>query len=245
MCKGADTVIFERLAKDQDTESCLSHLEEFAAEGLRTLCIAQRKISQAEYDNWSKIHDKAAASLIDRSQALDDAAELIEKDLELLGATAIEDKLQEGVPDTIFTLQQAGIKVWVLTGDRQETAINIGYSCKLLNENTNLVICNEENAAATKSYLHKQLGILRKAASDEFSALIIDGKALDYALLPDIAQYLLEVACLCKAVVCCRVSPLQKAQVVNLVKKNKQAITLAIGDGANDVGMIQAAHIGM
>jgi len=85
------------------------------------------------------IYDQAAATINGRGEALDKAAEVIEKDMFLLGATAIEDKLQDGVPDTIHTLQMAGIKVWVLTGDRQETAINIGMSCRLITESMNLV----------------------------------------------------------------------------------------------------------
>ncbi|KAG8806229.1 hypothetical protein FRC17_005113, partial [Serendipita sp. 399] len=126
-CKGADTVILERLSPNQPyTDATLVHLEDYATEGLRTLCIASREIPEAEYKEWSAIYDKAAQTINGRGEALDQAAELIEKNMFLLGATAIEDKLQDGVPDTIHTLQMAGIKVWVLTGDRQETAINIG-----------------------------------------------------------------------------------------------------------------------
>jgi phospholipid-transporting ATPase len=138
--KGADTVILERLNKHQPyTEKTMAHLEDYATEGLRTLCIAFREIPELEYKQWSAIYDQAAATINGRGEALDQAAELIEKDLFLLGATAIEDKLQDGVPDTIHTLQMAGIKVWVLTGDRQETAINIGMSCRLISESMNLV----------------------------------------------------------------------------------------------------------
>jgi phospholipid-transporting ATPase len=113
--------------------------QEYATEGLRTLCIAYRDVPDAEYREWSAIYDQAAHTINGRGEALDGAAELIEKDMFLLGATAIEDKLQDGVPDTIHTLQMAGIKVWVLTGDRQETAINIGMSCRLISESMNLV----------------------------------------------------------------------------------------------------------
>jgi phospholipid-transporting ATPase len=118
-----------------------------------------RDIPDNEYRQWAQIYAQAAATINGRGEALDKAAEIIEKDLTLLGATAIEDKLQEGVPDTIHTLQMAGIKVrqtmaltfacilvahllpqvWVLTGDRQETAINIGMSCRLISESMNLV----------------------------------------------------------------------------------------------------------
>lgn len=98
-----------------------------------------REISEQEYRQWVQIYDKAASTIVGRGDELDKAAEIIERNMFLLGATAIEDKLQEGVPETIHTLQSAGIKVWVLTGDRQETAINIGLSCRLISESMNLV----------------------------------------------------------------------------------------------------------
>jgi len=116
-----------------------SRIQDYATEGLRTLCVAYREMSESEYKQWTAIYDQAASTINGRGEALDKAAEIIEKDMFLLGATAIEDKLQEGVPDAIHTLQLAGIKVWVLTGDRQETAINIGMSCRLITESMNLV----------------------------------------------------------------------------------------------------------
>ncbi|KZO96121.1 phospholipid-translocating P-type ATPase [Calocera viscosa TUFC12733] len=248
-CKGADTVILERVAKDQPyTEATLAHLEDYATDGLRTLCLAMREIPEAEYRTWSAIYEQAAATVNGRGEALDKAAEAIEKDMFLLGATAIEDKLQEGVPDAIHTLQQAGIKVWVLTGDRQETAINIGLSCRLISENMNLVIVNEETAHDTKAFIDKRLAAVksqRAAGELEDLGLVIDGKSLGFALEKEISAAFLELAIMCKAVICCRVSPLQKALVVKLVKKNRKSILLAIGDGANDVSMIQAAHVGV
>ena len=159
---------------------CYFFAQDYATEGLRTLCLAYRDISETEYVEWSKVYDQAASTLTGRSDALDHAAELIERDMTLLGATAIEDKLQEGVPDTIHTLQMAGIKVWVLTGDRQETAINIGMSCRLISESMNLVCCfsvyflyvgmlrlsfkviiNEENAHDTKEFINKRLSAIK------------------------------------------------------------------------------------
>lgn len=119
-----------------------------------------REISTEEYAEWSAVYEKASTTLVDRAQELDDAAELIEKDMLLLGATAIEDKLQDGVPDTIHTLHEANIKVWVLTGDRQETAINIGYSCKLLTEEMDLMICDQEDHMSTKSFMEEKLAQL-------------------------------------------------------------------------------------
>ncbi|KAI8983931.1 hypothetical protein BDF20DRAFT_815946 [Mycotypha africana] len=249
-CKGADTVILERLNQHRNlyTKSTLEHLENFASEGLRTLCFAMRDIPEEEYKKWSTIYDKASTTLINRAQELDDAAELIEKDMFLLGASAIEDKLQDGVPETIHTLHEANIKVWVLTGDRQETAINIGYSCKLLTEEMDLIICDEQDHSATKIFLEEKLAhimTVSKHSSHDSFAFVIEGKALTYALEKDLERTFFEVATRCKAVVCCRVSPLQKALVVKVVKKFSKSILLAIGDGANDVSMIQAAHVGV
>ncbi|KAF9366256.1 hypothetical protein BGX34_004707 [Mortierella sp. NVP85] len=249
-CKGADTVILERLGSDNEfVDATMQHLEDYATEGLRTLCIAMREIPENEYQSWAQIYDRAATTIQNRSEELDKAAELIEKNLFLLGATAIEDKLQDGVPETIHTLQQAGIKVWVLTGDRQETAINIGYSCKLIQEDMSLIICNEQTHWETKTFLETKLkaikSTMQRGDDMEPLALIIDGKSLGFALEKDIEKILLELAVMCKAVVCCRVSPLQKALVVKLVKRNSSSILLAIGDGANDVSMIQAAHVGV
>ncbi|ODQ63622.1 aminophospholipid translocase that maintains membrane lipid asymmetry in post-golgi secre [Nadsonia fulvescens var. elongata DSM 6958] len=250
-CKGADTVILERLSDTNNpfVESTLRHLEDFASEGLRTLCLATRVVSDSEYATWAVHFNKASTSLGNRSQALDDAAELIEKDLYLLGATAIEDKLQDGVPETIRVLQEAGIKIWVLTGDRQETAINIGMSCKLLSEDMSLLMVNELDREATRYNINKKLAAIRGqvASSAELDtlALVIDGKSLGYALEPELEKDFLDLAVMCKAVICCRVSPLQKALVVKLVKRHLKALLLAIGDGANDVSMIQAAHVGV
>lgn len=251
-CKGADTVILERLSPDQNpfVDATLRHLEDFAAEGLRTLCIALRIIPEEEYRAWLKVYTDASVALDGRAEKLDAAAEQIEKNLFLLGATAIEDKLQDGVPETIHTLQDAGIKVWVLTGDRQETAINIGMLCKLLSEDMNLLIVNEETKEDTRYNLEEKIRALNGhqvlKADTDLLALIIDGHSLGFALEPDLSDKLLEIAVKCKAVICCRVSPLQKALVVKMVKlKKKGLILLAIGDGANDVLMIQAAHVGV
>lgn len=250
--KGADTVILERLNENNPhVEVTLRHLEEYASEGLRTLCLAMREVPEHEFQEWYKVFDAAQVTVGgNRAEELDKAAELIEHDFFLLGATAIEDRLQDGVPETIHTLQEAGIKVWVLTGDRQETAINIGMSCKLLSEDMMLLIVNEETAEATRDNIQKKMDAIKNQGDAtiemETLALVIDGKSLTYALEKDLEKLFLDLAVMCKAVICCRVSPLQKAMVVKLVKKyQKESILLAIGDGANDVSMIQAAHIGI
>ena len=207
-CKGADTVILERLGKENPTvETTLQHLEEYATEGLRTLCLAMREIPEEELQQWLQIFDKANSTVSgSRGEELDKAADIIEHDFFLLGATAIEDKLQDGVPDTIHTLQEAGIKIWVLTGDRQETAINIGMSCKLISEDMTLLIVNEDNAPATRANLENKLIAIKNQSTGgaelETLALVIDGKSLTFALEKDMEKIFLELAVMCKAVIC-------------------------------------------
>uniref|UniRef100_A0A3B3TMN4 Phospholipid-transporting ATPase n=1 Tax=Poecilia latipinna TaxID=48699 RepID=A0A3B3TMN4_9TELE len=246
-CKGADNVIFERLTEaSQYKDLTIAHLEQFATEGLRTLCFAYVDLEEGAYQEWLKEYNRVSTELKDRTQKLEECYELLEKNLMLLGATAIEDRLQAGVPDTIATLMRAGIKIWVLTGDKQETAINIGYSCRLVTHGMSLIIVNEDSLDATRATLTTHCSSLGDSLRKENElALIIDGQTLKYALSFELRQAFLDLALSCKAVICCRVSPLQKSEIVDMVKKHVKAITLAIGDGANDVGMIQTAHVGV
>ncbi|NXI58332.1 AT8B1 ATPase, partial [Chloroceryle aenea] len=290
-CKGADTVIYERLhPRNLQREATEEALDIFANETLRTLCLCYRDISQDEFEAWNKKFLEASVATTNRDEALDKVYEEIEKNLILLGATAIEDKLQDGVPETISRLSKADIKIWVLTGDKKETAENIGFSCELLTEET--TICyGEDTSALLQTRLENQRN--RAGSSTHSSlkmnepffqgsrdrALIITGSWLNEILLekkkkkkklklkfPRTAEEkqkqmeerrraeaykeqqqknFVDLACECRAVICCRVTPKQKAMVVELVKKYKKAITLAIGDGANDVNMIKTAHIGV
>ncbi|XP_052727590.1 phospholipid-transporting ATPase 3 isoform X4 [Vigna angularis] len=268
-CKGADTVIYERLANISNSIKKVTreHLEQFGSAGLRTLCLAYKELHPDVYESWNEKFIQAKSSLNDREKKLDEVAELIENDLILIGSTAIEDKLQEGVPACIETLQRAGIKIWVLTGDKIETAINIAYACNLINnEMKQFVISSEtdairevedrgdqvEIARFIKEEVKKELKKCLEEAQNYFHslsgpklALVIDGKCLMYALDPSLRVMLLNISLNCHSVVCCRVSPLQKAQVTSMVKKGAHKITLSIGDGANDVSMIQAAHVGV
>ncbi|XP_078255336.1 phospholipid-transporting ATPase IA isoform X2 [Rhinoraja longicauda] len=246
-CKGADTVIYERLAESSRyRDITLKHLEQFATEGLRTLCFTVADISEMMYQDWLEVYQRASTALQNRILKLEESYELIEKNLQLLGATAIEDRLQDNVPETIETLSKADIKIWILTGDKQETAVNIGYACKLLTKNMGLMVLNAHTLDTTRETLIHHCNTLGDALrKDNDFALIIDGKTLKYALTFGVRQSFLDLALSCKAVICCRVSPLQKSEIVEMVKKQVKVITLAIGDGANDVGMIQTAHVGV
>lgn len=283
LCKGADSIIYGRLSKAYNDRTLLDktseHLEQFATEGLRTLCIAQRELTWSQYIEWDKRHKAAASSLDNREAKMEEVADSIERELILLGGTAIEDRLQDGVPEAISVLAEAGIKLWVLTGDKVETAINIGFSCNLLGNDMELLLLktklsDEEVISANitnydtlsesnlidyliSHYLSKYFqmkGSIEEleAATEDHSppdsgfGVVVDGDALKLALVdPDTRRKFLLLCKQCKAVLCCRVSPAQKAAVVKLVKDTLDVMTLAIGDGSNDVAMIQAADVGV
>ncbi|NXE02152.1 AT8B3 ATPase, partial [Chaetorhynchus papuensis] len=295
--KGADTVILDRLRRRGPNETLTERaLDRFAEETLRTLCVASREVSEAEFRAWSRRHREAAVLLQDRARELDRLYEEMEQNLQLLGATAIEDKLQDGVPETIQLLKLGNIKVWVLTGDKQETAMNIGYACRLLTHDMEILEEKEVSSCPTPASSHseilqaywesnnnlsgsgdapcsRRLSQQRPEAPCHQRAIIISGDFLDKILHTGevlkekkgwpwrwlccdgakasqeqgglVEKAFVELATSCQAVICCRVTPKQKALMVQLVKKHKKAVTLAIGDGANDVNMIKTADIGV
>lgn len=250
-CKGADSIIYSRLRLGEQPElrrSTAEHLEIFAREGLRTLCVAQRELSEDEYRDWIKKHDIAAAAVHGREEKMEEVSDSIERDLFLLGGTAIEDRLQDGVPETIAVLAEAGIKLWVLTGDKVETAINIGFSCNLLDNEMDLILFKldedniEEASKLLDQYLMDHFNMtgseeeLKRAKKDHnppapTHALVIDGDALKIVLEDELKMKFLLLCKQCKAVLCCRVSPSQKAAVCQMVKKGLDVMTLSIGDG--------------
>jgi phospholipid-translocating ATPase len=263
-CKGADSMIYSRLIPSEQKQlraDTGEHLEMFAREGLRTLCIAQREIPEEEYEEWNRDYDIAANAVAGREEKLEEVSDRIEDHLWLVGGTAIEDRLQDGVPESISLLGRAGIKLWVLTGDKVETAINIGFSCNLLDNDMDLVILKvtDDNLSSMEAQLDEKLAIFGLTGSEEelaaaqtdheppppTHAVIIDGDTLKLALDATLRRKFLLLCRKCRSVLCCRVSPSQKAAVVNMVKTGLDCLTLAIGDGANDVAMIQEAHVGV
>lgn len=261
LCKGADSIIFDRLSKNgrMYEEATTRHLNEYGESGLRTLALSYRKLEESEYNAWNNEFIKAKTSIgSDRDAMLEKVSDMMERDLILVGATAVEDKLQKGVPQCIDKLAQAGLKIWVLTGDKMETAINIGFSCSLLRQGMKQICITAMNSdrlaqdskEAVKENILMQMtnaSQMIKLEKDPHAAfaLIIDGKTLSYALEDDMKHQFLGLAVDCASVICCRVSPKQKALVTRLVKEGTGKTTLAIGDGANDVGMIQEADIGV
>ncbi|CAJ2661079.1 probable phospholipid-transporting ATPase 4 [Trifolium pratense] len=261
LCKGADSIIFDRLSKNgkKYLDATSRHLNEYGEVGLRTLALAYRNLDEQEYSDWNDEFQKAKTTVGPvRDAMLEKVSDSMERELILVGATAVEDKLQKGVPQCIDKLAQAGLKIWVLTGDKMETAINIGFSCSLLRQGMKQICISTANSDSvindgkevikdnilTQITNASQLMKLEKDPHAAF-ALIIDGKTLTYALEDDVKHQFLALAVECASVICCRVSPKQKALVTRLVKEGTGKTTLAIGDGANDVGMIQEADIGV
>ncbi|XP_071693969.1 phospholipid-transporting ATPase 6-like [Rutidosis leptorrhynchoides] len=260
-CKGADTIIFDRLASNGKMylESTTKHLNDYGDAGMRTLALAYKKLEESEYSNWAeKFHKAQIASGPNREELLEELSDSMERELTLVGSTAVEDKLQKGVPECIDRLALAGLKIWVLTGDKMETAINIGFSCSLLRQGMKqicIVVDAEMLAESGKNVIKEniltqitnaaQMIQNKKDTRNSPFALIIEGKTLTYALEDDLKFQFLNLAVNCASVICCRVSPKQKALVVRLVKEGTGRTTLGIGDGANDVGMIKEADIGI
>lgn len=291
-CKGADSTILPQLAPTDDFMMqqmifrTQQHLNSYARQGLRVLVMAKRTLSDAEYDNWLRKHNEAPLVLENRERRIRESYSRLETNLTLLGATGIEDRLQDGVPETISALISAGIVVWVLTGDKPETAINVAYSAKLFSPQMELLKLSARSKDAAEStimfYLAdieqesppdigmasgppglNQVGVFARANispdsttsqlqrgplhSNKKRALVVDGKTLTYILdqRSNLQKPFLQLTRYCSSVLCCRATPLQKAYIVRVVKQQLKMRTLAIGDGANDVSMIQTADVGI
>lgn len=231
-----DAAVFDR---------CFEHVNEYASEGLRTLLFGYRYISGPDYASWKKIYREAATSLVNRQQLIEAAAELIEKDFDLAGATAIEDRLQAGVPETIDKLRRANIQVWMLTGDKRETAINIAHSARICKPFSEIFIID-----ATAGDLHEKITSTLVDVGRGMiphSVLVVDGQTLSVIEQDDTLRIMFfDLVVRVDSVVCCRAAPIQKANLVKSIRKTvPKSLTLAIGDGANDIAMIQASHVGV
>ncbi|ORY71498.1 uncharacterized protein BCR38DRAFT_331668 [Pseudomassariella vexata] len=227
-------------------ERCFQHIDDFASEGLRILLYGYRYIEEAEYSSWKNVYHDATTSLVDRQERIEAAGEMIEQEFELAGATAIEDKLQAGVPDTIDKLRRANIKVWMLTGDKRETAINIAHSariCKPFSEVYILDATVDEDLQERMTAIYVDVG----RGTIAHSVVVVDGHTLGLIEKDEPLKLLFfELVIRIDAVICCRASPSQKAMLVKSIRDtDPSSLTLAIGDGANDVPMIQASHVGI
>ena len=267
-CKGADSIIEQRLSKNSNSQILTQskyYVDKFSAQGLRTLFVAMKVISNKEYSTFAKELNEALMSLTDKDKKVNEACDKIEKNLYLIGTTIVEDKLQDKVPETIRDLRLADIKIWMLTGDKMNTAYNIGLSCNLISiDMKTFNICGIEPKVDSLT-----LEIINKSERDEviynfakdfnkfkgefdsmekpkFGILVDEKALLTINEDTEIQKIFLDIAKDAVAVICCRVSPLQKSQVVKMMKNYyPNAKTLAIGDGGNDVSMIMEAHIGV
>ena len=262
--KGADSTILgclapcsseseEALLRDQT----LNQLELYARQGLRVLLIAKRILNPVEFSEWYTKHQECEMSMDCREKRVRDSYALLERNLTLLGATGIEDRLQEQVPETISALLSAGIVVWVLTGDKTETAINVAYSAKLFHSQMEVLSLTARSRDAAEASINFYLNEIETQTRDatvnkrksnlKNRALVVDGKTLTFILdiRSNLTKPFLELTKYCTSVLCCRSTPLQKAFLIKVVKEELKVSTLAIGDGANDVSMIQMADVGV
>ncbi|KAF2353653.1 P-type ATPase subfamily IV [Trinorchestia longiramus] len=314
-CKGADSAILDNLDRACDQLDQFrqfrthQHLYVYSKCGLRTLCVATRCVSEAEYAWWRRGHDEAEASFSDREFKLQNSYKLMEKSLILLGATGIEDRLQPLVPETLAALRKAGIIIWLLTGDKQETAVNVAHSAALFSPTMQIMKLNartreqaevtirrflescslrggrhaavddEETGstltvataatdasaavptgsgmadasvgmgyATTSGFAGSGTGLAEaEADGDRERGLVVDGKTLTFILdrSTNLLPLFLELAEQCRSVLISRATPLQKALVVKLTKQSLGILSMAVGDGANDVSMIQTADVGV
>ncbi|KAJ3108422.1 hypothetical protein HDU97_001129 [Phlyctochytrium planicorne] len=330
LCKGADNVILERLQPEHHVTSdqaainrkTLEDVASYASIGLRTLLYSYRILDPEEYEIWAEKYADASSALQNRSQRMAEVAEEIERNLMLLGATAIEDRLQDGVPETIEKLRRGNIKVWMLTGDKTETAINIGHTCSIIRPDSTVFIVREEESGGGVASIERSLdnaiadfkALKMKNRKDNgavdiyketvnHAVIVIEGGTLTKLekqhskVLSDSATTLaskaslsgkvpgsvlskfLDLSIAADSVICCRFSPSQKALMVTQVrnrlanahhskegaskiqtdieglegsfwdtmtlKPRPSGVTLAIGDGANDIPMIESAHVGI
>lgn len=236
-----DLISFEDVEDSALFGRTFTHIDAFASEGLRTLLFAHKYLEADEYDTWKKIHHEATTSLVHRQERIYAAGEMIEQGFDLLGASAIEDKLQKGVPETIEKLRKANIKIWMLTGDKRETAINIAHSARICQPTSVVSILD-----STKGDLAGQMADVLQ--DDQVHRMVVvDGQTLTIVSAnPELKHtFFSTIISQIDSVIVCRASPAQKASIVTAIRARLSGLTLAIGDGANDIAMIQAAHVGV
>ena len=249
--KGADSMIESLLSGEERASKLLDStsgfLKQFATSGLRTLMIAYKEISEDTYNKWNDKYVKTKTNANHTEEEINKLYDELENNFKLIGSTAIEDELQDNVDEIINCMMQTGMKVWMLTGDKLDTAKNIAYSCKLFQKDMNIIEVKENSTieelkkdmiAITKSDIfdNENINVGLLVASGELEKIFSDNFLI---------SLFFEICVSCLTVVCSRVSPKQKGQLVNLIKKTDKAITLAVGDGANDVGMINEANVGV
>ena len=325
--KGADCEISKRLSKrslkNENYEIISKGLIEFSKRGLRTLMVAFRKINENDYKSWLKQLHKNELNMKNKQRLIERLYDIIEKNLTLLGGTAVEDKLQDNVPETIKELRAARIKIWVLTGDKLDTAKSIGKSCNLIsNEQKTFVMKMQKDeedsikkeafqeifkffeefqafiSALAKKYnlelryynkkgrttsiksnnyyqneIIKEINNSQSEMSNSMSSKSVIDSCIDFEVFQSLreknilepfniiieapilnglfndeeqTENFFRIAYYANAVICCRVSPSQKSQIIQRMKEfDSNAVTMAVGDGGNDVAMIMEANVGI
>ncbi|KAL2022829.1 hypothetical protein VTK56DRAFT_4360 [Thermocarpiscus australiensis] len=270
-----DATIFSR---------CFRHIDDFATEGLRTLLFAHRFLTDHEYSDWKTVYHAAETSLVDRQSRIEAAADMIEQSLDLIGASGIEDQLQPGVAETIDKLRRANIKIWMLTGDKRETAINIAHSARICRPGSDIFVLDIAKGDLEGQILTIMEDLQIQVETNDsrvpgHTVVVIDGHTLAALEEPGAAtakDLFYRLVLTIDSVICCRASPAQKALLVHAVRKASSSasaaasekkkksrrflsrlpfffsatattcpLTLAIGDGANDLAMLSAAHVGV
>lgn len=236
--KGADDIMQTRVQQSQ-RGFLKDNADDLARDGLRTLVYAYRIMTKEEYDGWLVEYTKAQREITSRDEMTEKAVEVLETNMEILMVTGVEDKLQEECDVTIKALKMAGIKFWMLTGDKIETVSCVAISAGLKGPKQEFFVFRD---IAKPDELDERLKQFHLA--NEGRILVIDSVSLDTAIHYN-EEFFFKEAARAEAVICCRLSPKQKSKVVKLTKKYTTDITLAIGDGGNDVSMIKKAHIGV
>ncbi|OJJ52707.1 hypothetical protein ASPSYDRAFT_95509 [Aspergillus sydowii CBS 593.65] len=234
--KGADTVMTSIVAANDWLDEETANM---AREGLRTLVVGRKRLAPLQYQEFASKYKEASLSLQGRDIGMAKVvSEYLEHDLELLGVTGVEDRLQRDVKPSLELLRNAGVKIWMLTGDKVETARCVAISAKLV---------------ARGQYIHTVAKVKDKSAAQEAldflrnktdCCLLIDGESLSL-MLNQFRSAFISVAVLLPAVIACRCSPTQKAEVAELIRQHTKKRICCIGDGGNDVSMIQAADVGI
>ncbi|KAK4236072.1 hypothetical protein C8A03DRAFT_36055 [Achaetomium macrosporum] len=254
---------------------CFRQIDDFAAEGLRTLLFAHKFLTEQEYNNWKKLYRDAETSLVDRQDRIEAVGEMIEQSLELIGASGIEDQLQPGVAETIDRLRRANIKIWMLTGDKRETAINIAHSARICRAGSDIFVLDVAKGDLEGQILTvmEDLQVQTETNASHIpghTVIAVDGRtlaALEEPRATKSKELFYRLVLAIDSVICCRASPSQKALLVSAVRAasstrptatkrhpllryflpstSPSPLTLAIGDGANDLAMLSAAHVGV
>lgn len=235
--KGADVVMSKCIVQ---SDWLMDEVDELARNGLRTLVFAKKEISETEFTTFLKSYKKAKSEIFNRDEKIKAVRQAFEKEMDLIGVSGVQDLLQENVQNCLYNIRGGGIKVWMLTGDKVETAICIARSTRLIDKHQEITLF----LGKTKEEMAK---LFEENLQDDKSdlAVVFDGKSLQLALdyFPKEFSTLTNEKCV--GVVCARCAPTQKALVVELVKKKTKKVCMAVGDGGNDVSMLLAANVGV